>query len=181
MICENVMHALDRVGISNTSYLRAIQDCGTLVRDGEYPEKVCEQIIGVKPAFKDHTVGMVTVQAMVEHIVKNRLDKIDTDEVLRIANVRAERVIAAHPEWYTSSPVQERKKDTEVIIKDNGEIKKGGKQLLAKQVYKQWLVDGNGSNKELVKRLIERCDLSKAGANTYSYNLRKQLPGWEIE
>ncbi len=63
--------------------------------------------------------------------------------------------------------------NTAVVVKENGKIKKGGKQVLAKDMYQKYVVVEGMSNKDFVKRLMEELDMTQQGANTYAYNMKK--------
>jgi hypothetical protein len=63
--------------------------------------------------------------------------------------------------------------DTKVVVHASGKIKKGGKQLLAKEMYQKNVVEGGMVNKEFVQLLIKELDMTLQGANTYAYNMRK--------
>ena len=67
--------------------------------------------------------------------------------------------------------------DVAVPVKDNGKIKKGGKQILAAELYKKYVLEAKkpATNQEFIMILVKELGMSKAGATTYAYNCKKQL------
>ncbi|RWZ83508.1 MAG: hypothetical protein EO766_17640 [Hydrotalea sp. AMD] len=66
---------------------------------------------------------------------------------------------------------------TKVAIKTDAvtgktKIKKGGKRILCLEMYRKHVVDEGMSNKDFVKLIIEKLDLTQAGANTYAWNCK---------
>lgn len=183
MQVSNIINALQRLGIDTKSPTMAITNVGALIREGNFtPEDLLDKIVGSKPPkFDNDIVGRVACQAVVEHIVKNKLDQFDVIEVLHIADARVEGLKLTNPELFKTNEKTAKPKTDEVVINDDGSVKKGGKQILAKKLFKERFHGKEFANKDLVEALIKECGLTKAGANTYSYNLRKQIPGWEIE
>lgn len=67
--------------------------------------------------------------------------------------------------------------DVKVAVKKDGSIKKGGKQVLAAELYKKHVLEAAkpATNQEFIKVLEKELGMSKAGATTYAYNCKKQL------
>ncbi len=62
-----------------------------------------------------------------------------------------------------------------VEVKSDGRIKKGGKQVLCEEMFKKYILETDTpmSNKEFLALIMDKLQLSKAGANTYFFNVRK--------
>jgi hypothetical protein len=62
----------------------------------------------------------------------------------------------------------------QVEINQHGKIKKGGKKILALELFKKHILDVEVpmSNKEFILLLISELDMTKLGANTYLNGLR---------
>ena len=67
--------------------------------------------------------------------------------------------------------------ETKVAIKSDGKIKKGGKQILAVELYKLHVVETETpvDNQGFIAILMKELGMTKAGATTYAYNCRKQF------
>ena len=67
--------------------------------------------------------------------------------------------------------------ETKVEIKADGKIKKGGKQILAVELYKKHVVEATNpvDNQGFIAILMKELGMTKAGATTYRYNLAKQF------
>jgi hypothetical protein len=63
--------------------------------------------------------------------------------------------------------------EAKVVVHASGKIKKGGKQVLAKEMYQRNVIENGMVNKEFVQLLIKELDMTLQGANTYAYNMRK--------
>ena len=62
----------------------------------------------------------------------------------------------------------------------DGSIKKGGKELLAVELYKKYTSELNGApyqNQAFIAILVAQLGMSKAGATTYNYNMKKKFGG----
>ena len=64
---------------------------------------------------------------------------------------------------------------TKVEVKADGKIKKGGKQVLAAEMYALHVTNSKTpmSNQEFIALLMKELGMTKAGATTYRYNLAK--------
>lgn len=67
--------------------------------------------------------------------------------------------------------------DVKVEVKADGKIKKGGKQILAAELYKKHVVEATNpvDNQGFIKILMSELGMTKAGATTYAYNCKKQF------
>ena len=69
--------------------------------------------------------------------------------------------------------------DVKVEVKDNGQMKKGGKQIIALELYKKFVVDAEEGNKlsnsDFVKLLMKELGMSLAGSRTYAYNCKNHF------
>lgn len=67
--------------------------------------------------------------------------------------------------------------DVKVEVKADGKIKKGGKQILAVELYKKHVLETETpvDNQGFIKILMTELGMTKAGATTYRYNLAKQF------
>ena len=66
--------------------------------------------------------------------------------------------------------------DTKVAVKADGSIKKGGKQILAQELYVKHVVESTTplTNVQFIALIMKELDMSLAGARTYAYNCAKK-------
>jgi len=72
-------------------------------------------------------------------------------------------------------PKVEKKSTKTSIKKENGGIKKTDQ---AKLIYQEMMNKENGSHpkrSDVIKRFMDECGLSQAGASTYQYNMKKMF------
>lgn len=136
---------------------------------------------------------LMVAQAVAEHAVKNVGQPIDEVEVLTNARARAMRLLTspqhawmfAKPESTASGQSTEQVAvaagiETKVAVKADGSIKKGGKEVLAIELYKKYVAELNGaaySNQAFIAILVAQLGMTKAGATTYNYNMKKKFGG----
>jgi hypothetical protein len=200
----NVNVALRHLDINPNSVMRAVQEVRLHIEErGTEPSEAIsfmQRVFGTAPSYAEvHEQKMcspfvyaVTVaQAMTEAAIKQH-GQIDNDTLpLLLANAkkRAEGVIMK-PEnrcmyaeaesvtgGNTTSAAVAKSVDTVVEVKASGEIKKGGKQILAEALYRKHVLDTPSplTNQEFIKVLIAEAQMTKGGATTYAFNLKKKL------
>ncbi len=130
----------------------------------------------------------MVAQHVVEVAVKNEM--FDPEETIVAGEVRAHSLmtnpvmafafVATAESTGMGSSVNTGKGDTttmisgtEVVVKSDGSLKKGGKQVIANQMYEEHVVNGNLSNQEFIRLLMTELNMSKAGSTTYAYNSSK--------
>lgn len=66
--------------------------------------------------------------------------------------------------------------DVKVAVKADGSVKKGGKQVLALELFKKYVAEAGDNaldNQGFIALLVKELGMSKAGATTYAYNAKK--------
>jgi hypothetical protein len=65
--------------------------------------------------------------------------------------------------------------DCKVVLTNAGKIKKGGKQVLAHELYVKYVLEAEVplANQDFIVLLMKELDMTKPGATTYAYNERK--------
>jgi hypothetical protein len=147
---------------------------------------VINDIIGLKPTFEDPILARVTAQKVAEEAFKAN-HVVDNEEAF-LANAREYATkFTTDPknQWMfakddTSATPSEAVQfvegiDVKVEVKANGKIKKGGKQVLAAELYKKHVLEATTAmtNQEFIACLVKELGMSKAGATTYAYNCKK--------
>lgn len=201
----DVSPVLKHFGINTTSTVHAVQQVRNYIEtdnDGlDSGIGLVEQLTNIRVAsnmFDNRAVGtadmwvMHFAQAVVEKciqqgcIVDNGQDVVDaaiarTEQfILKPSNkwmfAVEEAIIASGGEVKAVSA----EVDVKVEVKADGKIKKGGKETLAAALYHKYLADLNGAeynNQAFIGILMKECSMSKAGATTYAYNMKKKFGG----
>ena len=174
------------MGLTTSSVLRSIQEVREMVELAPNPlekaSKIIYDIIGITHKFDDQKTALHVTQAIVKTYIEN--DSYDEELALSEAIGKATRIRAEDPWMFAVSTTPLARGETvsaiiegidvQVAVK-GGKIKKGGKLILATALFKKHITDVEVpiTNKEFVQMLIKQLGMSLAGANTYSWTLRK--------
>lgn len=135
---------------------------------------------------------LMVTQAVAEQMVKHVGVSVDEVEVLSTARSRAMRLLTspqhawmfAKPESSASGQPTEQVAvsadvDVKVAVKADGSIKKGGKEVLAIALYEKHVKNAETplTNQQFIAVLMKELGMSKAGATTYNYNMKKKFGG----
>lgn len=189
----NVSHVLDRNGIRSWNTTHAVADISAKVNDASDPihmaTKLFWDILSAPVKFTDAVQARIAAKHMIRDVLTYKC-VIDNDDVPDIIDQALEYAdgFCADPQnsylWSQpdseTAPIQVTAQvvkdiDIKVAIRDDGKIKKGGKQILAAQMYQQYVLDAEVplTNQEFIAVLMKELDMKKLGATTYAYNLRK--------
>ena len=186
----NVTHTLERMEITLTSPTRTIQEIGAIITATENvaanAAKFIKSVLSLDVKFEDNDVARVTTLAVAEALVKCKGEVGDEVELYDHAVARAKKHMAANP-WMYAKPEgvtragMETKAviegiDTKVAVRKDGSIGRGGKQILAAELFKKHVTDSTTpcDNACFVRILIKELKMTLPGARTYAHNLRKQ-------
>lgn len=172
----------------------ATSEVGILVRDSLDPlytaSKFLNDLISVEWSFDEPIYAGLVCKYVVKYVVEQECI-LDPDTIWLIKHEAAEYATA-----YCDNPnnsymwakvdedVIDNKSghiqvatgiDTKVAVKSNGKIKKGGKAILAADMYQKFVVDAEVplTNQGFIALLMNELDMGKAGATTYAYNQKK--------
>lgn len=188
----NVSHVLDRNQIRTWNVTHAVADIGAKVNDSSDPlytaTKLFNDILNVPVKFTDTIHARIAVKHMIRDVLTYKC-LIDEDDIQSIIDQAIEYANEfcddpSNSYLWTHSDNESVIKPTiqvvegiemKVAVRDDGKIKKGGKQLLAAELYDKFIKLSTTplSNKEFVQVLCDKLDMTKQGATTYAYNLRK--------
>jgi hypothetical protein len=197
--------ALDRLGISTTSAMHAVQQVRLWIEDGNEADRInrandlLERILGVKltmadvadrPVATSLTYAVTIAQAAVEATIKQE-GLVDNVELLMTnAKARADKFINTPAHKWMFAVAEETVMSTtdvavaegievKVAVKADGSIKKGGKEILAIALYEKHVTKSATpvDNQGFVAILMKELGMSKAGATTYNYNMKKKFGG----
>jgi hypothetical protein len=133
----------------------------------------------------------IFTQSVIEYCIKQNHD-VDPHEAEQYAWTRATKFITSQQhQWMfttadqsgsTSSTNVVASVDVAVPVNTDGSIKKGGKEKIATALYHKFLADKKarnelptkGDNQAFIAILMKELSMSKAGASTYAFNMRKR-------
>lgn len=179
----SAIQTLEQMDFDVTSTARAVQQVRQYVESAADPLSAAKRIIwnlfSINSAFVDCQQALHVVQYVVKDCIT--IDAFAPQDVIDSAFEKAKQLSIAQP-WIRPSNSQSTAQptvavvqdlDVHVVVKDNGKIKKGGKQVLAIALYeKHCKCEKPLTNQEFVAVLMKELGMSKAGATTYAYNCR---------
>lgn len=180
----NLLQTINHMNIPTESASRAIQAVrGKLQRassESAGAVALVKALLDIDVKFNSHTEARIATFALVEDIIKNDCVVNDLDEAMGRAMQKANSFINnSTNSWMFVSDQPMTKQavvdgvDTKVIIKANGSIKKGGKKILALEIYKRELLKGDVLPGELAKMFVNELGMTLSGARTYVYDTKK--------
>lgn len=95
-------------------------------------------------------------------------ETVNTNDIVELAQVKAMTYYENHPWEFIKYQEDERTDPITGKIK----MKKGKKQEMAAELYQQYKEEGKD---KIIEVFQEELDMSKAGARTYFYNMRKKF------
>lgn len=187
-----VSHVLDRLKIRRSHITFAVEDIGSLVQDSKNPtytaSHLFNQILSVPVKFDDKVHARIAAKSMIRDVMLYHCS-IDNDDIADIVSDALEYATRfcnnPNNSYLWSKPdededaVQEVQTiagcEQKVAVREDGKIKKGGKQILAAELYDTHIKNNPTpmSNKDYIQLLITTLDMTLAGATTYAYNQRK--------
>lgn len=194
----NIKHTLEHMGINAECYTQAVQQVREKMEKNTIAEAVMfiHQVLGVHTTFTGADEALLVSQAVVENAIRHGGDVgFDPEEAITAAKKRAAAFISnpankwmfAKPEGYSAPSITEIKDiggvATEVQVTTEGKFKKGQKEALAKTLYGDFqknnpdAADPKKANQSFIAILMKELGMTKAGATTYNYNMKKAMGG----
>ena len=200
----NTQIAFERLGFSTSSTTKAVQQVREHLEQSVDGITNCAidlitKMTGVSVSITDFKkegatpdVWAITVaQAIVEYCVLQQ-HNIEPDLLFNHAWERANAYISKKSNQWMFSYAVEAIAQTEskvegvavqVEVKSDGKIKKGGKSVMTEALYKKFLDEKKArnegplasDNQAFIKILMDQLDMSKAGASTFAFNIRKKF------
>lgn len=167
----------------STSPTRAVQHAREILSEAADPiadaDNVVFDLTGTHSPYTDSDeAAIMYAQYVIEGHIKKRFDVTGyAKERVEFHKINSPKLFTpVQRSSYSTGPVKIVKiENVSVAVKDNGKIKKGGKQLIAEQMYKSMVVEGGMSNADFVKQLQEKVSMSLYGARTYAHNMKKKF------
>lgn len=165
----------------------AVQDVGAMVRESADPiseaTRIVALITGVTERFTDVNVALAVAQNVVQVAIKN--DTFDPQQAIDEGKSIDARLRASQPWLFAVSSKVDTPSETvhvgtaevAVAVNAQGKIKKGGKEVLAVELYRVHVMEAATPvpNSEFIQILMKELGMSKAGATTYAWNCRKKF------
>lgn len=188
----NVKGQLERMGYVMESPIRSLQIAREQIEKSSNPHtaavKIIADIIGQNDvSLPDDVDPKLIAMGVVERTVRANGD---VPEGIVDAVSQHVRNLMINPatswmflrEEYRKEAEQELKMivedvDVKVPVKEDGSIKKGGKQILARELYKKHILEADQpmSTQDFIALLMKHLDMTKSGATTYAYNCKRDL------
>ena len=170
---SKVIDNLNALDIPTDSVLRAVQVYNDRYRDQDSDKQLfvglAGQILGKHFDLLDAPYARTQVGYIVQESVTRFLNGhgVDVEDVFEVATIKTHAFNEQYS-WTYAKPEEEVKLDAQGKPKR----KKGAKQEEAAQIYAEL----KGQDKKvIIERFMKDLDMSKAGATTYFYNMRKKF------
>lgn len=183
----NVNQMLRKAGLNPSCEIRVVQGVRELVekqgRSGA--ARLIHELTGITAAIPTNEKKAIQFTQYVVSGLYND-NKIDRNVLIDQAMVRVER-LANDPmnQWmYATKEVpgtiqQQVSKEVEitVAVKEDGTIKKGGRAVLAEELYNKYIINGTKqtSRAEMIDLFVKEIGMTPAGASTYFANAKAKL------
>lgn len=172
-----VIEQLQAYDIPHTSYIEAIRHMrdkyGDMSTEAAY--HMIQNLSGMSPTLNREELNDEYVSLVLLYLVQESIrasfnsNFVPGDIILPVACAKAEQYIQENP-WAFVKPEEEE--DEIDPITGKAKLKKGKKQELAIQLYQEHLAEGKD---KIIQVFQDELDMSKAGARTYYYNMRKKF------
>lgn len=189
----NVSHVLERNDIRSWNATHAVGDIAAKVKDSTDPlymaTKLFNDILSVPVTFTDAVHARIAAKHMIKDVLTYKcvIDNDDVADIIEQAIEYADGYCADPTNSYLwsqpdsdTAPTQVTVQvvegiDIKVAVREDGKIKKGGKQVLANEMYQQYVIEAEKplTNQEFIALLVDKLAMTPLGASTYCYNCRK--------
>jgi len=172
---------LDSLKVRTFTCSGMITDVGILMEESGNSTLWCKRFIdrflGLEVEFDNDIEARIFTKSLLVNMFKSNFSY--GEEVLELATEYTNNFIA-NPFWSFLRSVDEVEVsnkvigDSTVLLKPNGKIKKGGKQIIAAELFEKHILNQPEpmSNKDFKALLIKELDMTILGASTYLNILR---------
>jgi hypothetical protein len=162
------------------------------LRDVDRASILVQDIFNIDVKFADYWEAVLTTQALVDNALATDGIVEDGDLALMAAQNRcksfmekpANKCMFATKDFAATNQVIEQQdvglgEDTSVAVNKEGKLKKGEKERIAGELYKKFKAEATdpNDNQAFIQILMDNLSMSKAGATTYNYNMKKKMGG----
>lgn len=188
----NVKGQLEHLKLNMDSPLQSMQIVRDRINGAADPKKFAQefikQLVGLERKYEEPVVARMVAMGVVEQAVRLQGEISDPETFVLSQEARAKALrenkelawmfVQAERDVQAENLQSIAGSEIKVAIKDNGKIKKGGKQVLATELYKTHVLNSTSkplTNQEFIALLVKELGMSKSGATTYAYNVKRQL------
>ena len=186
---QSAINTLTQMDFDTTSITRMVQQIRDCITNAANPVTRAQSIVRAITSIDVKLPDVETAIPFTQYVAKAAIEEAeelkDHQPLIDRAFERVSELFKKHPwsaprvESQTAGPVVAVVEgiDVKVEVKADGKIKKGGKQILAAELYKKHVTDAETpvDNQGFIKILMAELGMTKAGATTYRYNLAKQF------
>lgn len=184
---KNAIDQLNNMKFNTNSIAALVQQVRAKIegaRDGvKEAKKIIKQVTGVNVSIVDVTEAIPFTQYVVSIALKAD-DSMQYTTIIEEARKNVSTLFKTHS-WLSAEKAKKNETvaavvdvlDTKVVVKEDGKMKKGGKRVLAVELFNKYVANAAEplTNPEFVKLLMDKLGMTKYGATTYAYNCRKAI------
>ncbi len=168
----DIIEQIQAYDIPHTSYMQAIRYMRVEHDDLSIEQSIdmIANLTDVNLRFETQEHAYLTLLYIVQEGIRQSLitPNVDTLALVKTSVQKAQDYINKNP-WVFAKAEEEVKLDP---VSGKPKMKKGKKQEMAAVLYQQYKEEGKDKIMEVFQ---EELDMSKAGARTYFYNMRKKF------
>lgn len=183
----SVNQVLRKNNINPMSVAQALQGARELVekRGRMGAARLIEELTGIRPAIPTHNKKAVHfTQAIIQGLMLD--NKADCNVLIDTANIRVEKMandpsnawMYVEKEDDTSTKVQVSSEvNVSVKVNSDGQIKKGGRAILAEELYNKYVINGTEAvtRSFMIDVFVREIGMTPAGASTYFANMKAKM------
>lgn len=185
----NTEHVFQRLDLGS-SRLTAVQKIREAVVNATSPKSkaiaIIKDILGIERQYSSVEKARLVAMAVGEEAFKANHSIGDVDEFIAMCEKRIDAFMSDPNNAFHFAKPQDAEVTTETVVegidvkvavKADGKIKKGGKEILALELYKKHVLEAQKAltNQEFIAILMRDLNMSKAGATTYAWNVDKKM------
>ena len=186
---QSAINTLTQMDFDTTSITRMVQQIRDSITNASNPVDKAQRLVRALTSIDVKLPDVETAIPFTQYVAKAAIEEAeelkDHQPLIDRAFERVSELFKKHP-WsapkvasQTNGPVVSVCEgiDVKVEVKADGKIKKGGKQILAAELYKKHVIETENpvDNQGFIKILMAELGMTKAGAITYAYNCKKQF------
>jgi hypothetical protein len=186
----NLTKTVAHLNIPSDSPSRAIQAVrGRLERANS--EKIgatdfVKALLDIDVTFETQDQARIAAFALIEDVITHKCEIDDAELAFDRAVVRANTFLGkSENSWMFNKPKESGVEQVAVVdgidmkvgVKEDGKLARGGKKMLAEEIYKREAAKNGGvvDSVALAAIYVKDLGMTKLGARTYVYNMRKAL------
>ena len=181
------VNVLQRMGVDVSNRALAIRSYRDRFEEAlttDVARQHVEQLTGVDYKFDDLPHAKYTVLYVIEAILNTQEGERNFNQLVLDSFARANTFLNRKDMAFLfatkdnapveAAQVQVGEETVTVAKKSDGSIKKGGKKVIAINLYKEHVVKNGMDSKDFIKLLMKEADMNEGGARTYYHICKKE-------